>query len=503
MDYGANITRSVGRQGRNALMFVRGLLGYLPANIIQAVVGVLTILVFTRLLSSTEFGIYALAFSVASLAHVLIFTWIEGAMARYWAGEATSEGLANLYSTLYNTGLLLSLLFIPAAAAVCLWVPLGIEMRIAMAIGLAGVPIRCLLNMVKVALRARGAVRQAAGLDIYFSLAVFILGIAAAWLGLGGASPLVGLLIAPLLALPFALPLERGKLWSGRFNAVRLKNYIAYGYPISMSLGMALILASTDRFMLGWLMNEAAVGAYHASYSIANRTLDIIFIWLGTAGAPALVMALEKGGARALKLAAVDQARILMLVTLPAAVGVALVARPLAEVVIGPELRTASAMVTPWIAASAFLSGWLYYYFNQAFTLSKRTSILLLTMVFPATANIGLNMILIPEMGLMGAAISTVLGYFIGVLASIIMARRIMPMPIPWKDFMLCGLCAAVMAIVVACLPQFGGFAELMIDAGVGGIVYCLLAYGTNAGGVRDLLKRIRTLRISPEELTL
>ncbi|MEG1452778.1 lipopolysaccharide biosynthesis protein [Brevundimonas sp.] len=484
-------------------MFVRGLLGYLPANIIQAIVGILTILVFTRLLSSTEFGIYALAFSVASLAHVLIFTWIEAAMARYWASEATPEGLASLYSTLYRAGLVLSVLFIPAAVAVCLWAPLGVEIRIAMAIGLAGVPVRCLLNMVKVALRARGAVRQAAGLDIYFTLAVFILGIAAAWLGLGGASPLVGLLIAPLLALPVALPLERGKSRNGRFSAPRLKGYIAYGYPISMSLGMALILASTDRFMLGWLMNEAAVGAYHASYSIANRTLDIIFIWLGTAGAPALVMALEKGGGRALKLAAVDQARILLLVTLPAAVGVALVARPLAEVVIGPELRTASALVTPWIAASAFLSGWLYYYFNQAFTLSKRTSMLLLTMIFPAIANIGLNMILIPKMGLMGAAISTVLGYFIGVLASIIMARRIMPMPIPWKDVMLCGLCVAAMALAVSCLPKIGGLAELLMDAGVGGVVYCLLAYATNAGGVRELPQRIRALRFSPEEQAL
>ncbi|NIJ26868.1 polysaccharide biosynthesis C-terminal domain-containing protein [Brevundimonas terrae] len=469
----------------------------------QAVVGVLTILVFTRLLSSTEFGIYALAFSVCSLAHVLVFTWLEAAMARYWAGEATPEGLADLYATLYRVGLVLSLVFIPAAIAVCLLLPLGMEIRLAMAVGLIGVPIRCLLNMVKVALRARGAVRQAAGLDIFFTLAVFILGIAAAWLGLGGASPLVGLLVAPLLALPIALPLERGKQRHGRYNPSRLKAYIAYGYPISMSLSMALILASTDRFMLAWLMNEAAVGAYHASYSIANRTLDIIFLWLGTAGAPALVMALEKGGARALKIAAEDQARILMLVTVPAAVGVALVARPLAEVVIGPELRTASAMVTPWIAASAFLSGWLYYYFNQAFTLSKRTLLLLMSMIIPAIANIALNIILIPKLGLMGAAISTVLGYFIGVLASVIMARRIMTMPLPWKDVMLCSLCAATMAIAVLCLPQIGGFAELMLDAVVGALVYGVLAYGTNAGGVRDLLKRIRDLRLNPEEQAL
>jgi len=38
--------------------------------------------------------------------------------------------------------------------------------------------------------------------------------------------------------------------------------------------------------------------------------------------------------------------------TLPAAVGLALVAKPLADIMVGPGLREGAAMVTPWIAAS-------------------------------------------------------------------------------------------------------------------------------------------------------
>ena len=37
-------------------MFWRGVLGYLPANIVQGVVGFLTIIIFTRLLSPEDFG---------------------------------------------------------------------------------------------------------------------------------------------------------------------------------------------------------------------------------------------------------------------------------------------------------------------------------------------------------------------------------------------------------------------------------------------------------------
>ena len=70
-------------------MFWRGVWGYLPAKIVQGVVGFLAIVVFTRLLSAEDFGRYALAFSVMTLAHVVVFTWLEAAMARFWAAETT------------------------------------------------------------------------------------------------------------------------------------------------------------------------------------------------------------------------------------------------------------------------------------------------------------------------------------------------------------------------------------------------------------------------------
>jgi O-antigen/teichoic acid export membrane protein len=47
-------------------MFWRGVLGYLPVNIAQGVVGLLTIVLFTRVLTPEQYGVYALAFSVSA-----------------------------------------------------------------------------------------------------------------------------------------------------------------------------------------------------------------------------------------------------------------------------------------------------------------------------------------------------------------------------------------------------------------------------------------------------
>lgn len=472
-------------------MFLRGLLGYLPANIISGLVGVASIWVFTHLLTPEQYGTYALAFSVFTLVHVGLFSWAEAAMARFWPAQSTPRDLADLYSTLYRALGLASLALVPVCIALLVFEPLPAIMVWPVLLALVGIPLRSALIMAKEGFRARGDVRTAAAIDIWFVIGVFGLGVAAIMLGAGAAGPLIGFLVAPLLALPLVLSKDRAVMKNGRFNCDLLRRAIHYGYPISMSLGMAVVLNSTDRFMLAWFMDEAAVGAYHASYSLANRTLDILFVWLGMAGVPAMVMALEKDGHSALRAAAFQHGQTVILIALPAAVGVALVARPLADVLIGPELRQASASVTPLIAASGFLSGLLFYYFNQAFVLGKRTDRLLAVMAVPAVANIAFNVVLIPRLGIYGAALATLLSFAVAIIASVVGARGVIAMPLQTRALLSCGVCCVPMAAIVYVLPDWGGLLELITKSAAGAATYLGCAYAMNAAGLRDLLANL------------
>ena len=472
-------------------MFWRGVWGYLPANIVQGVVGFLAIVVFTRLLSPEDFGRYALAFSVVTLVHVAVFTWLEAAMARFWAAQKTPLEIAAHFAGLYRAAFALTALYLPAVALLLWLLPVDPAFRLALAVGLLGAPVRCLSKLAQERFRAAGEVAKAAGLDIFIAIGGLIIGVGFALAGAGGAAPLAGLALAPLAALPFILPGELRQARNGVIDQARLRAYAVYGYPIAASLALAVVLASTDRFLLAAFMDTAAVGAYHAGYSIANRTLDVLFIWLGAAGTPALVMALERGGRERLIAAAREQAQTLILVGLPACVGVALVARPLAEFMIGEHLRDAAALITPWIALSALLSGMTVYYFHQAFTLGRKTGLLLAAMAVPAVANVVLNVVLIPRFGVLGAAWATAASFGLGLIASWAMGRRVMPLPVPWETLVRCGIATAVMAAAVLPLPDIGGFAELMLDASVGAVVYAAAALILNAAGVRDLVRRL------------
>lgn len=474
-------------------MFWKGVVGYLPVNIAQGVAGLLSIVVFTRLLTPEAYGVYALAFAAMSLIHTALFNWLKSAMARFQAREAGAAGAADHQATLYRSVLLLGAGVLLAGAA-ALWLsPLPAPTKLALAAGLFAIPLRSAVKLALERRRADGEVSSAAALDIGQTVGAFGFGAALAWMGLGGASPLLGIAIAAALCALWALPRELKLAPGGEARAARVREYAAYGGPVALSMILALALATTDRFIIAAYLGEAAVGVYHAGYSLSNRTLDVVFIWLGMAGGPAVVAALERGGRHAFAAQARSQIGLMAALCVPAAVGLALVSRPLADVMVGEDLREGAAMVTPWIAASGLFSGLTIYYFNQAFTLARRTRLLFASMAIPAAANVALCLILIPRFGLPGAMWATAASYGLGLLSSAWLGRLALAMPIPWTDLARITVASLLMAGAVYALPDWGGIAELATKACVGLFVYGLAAMLLDIAGVRGLvLRRLR-----------
>jgi O-antigen/teichoic acid export membrane protein len=480
-------------------MFWRGVVGYLPVNIVQAISGFGAIVLFTRLLSPADYGGYALAYSVTTLLNTCLFTWIEAAMARFHAVEAQAgeDAAAALFATLYRTFAVMACAAPLLGGLVLAGLPISGSLKIAVACGLVAGGLRSLLRLAQERRRATGDVAGYAVYDMAQTSGGFVLGGLLACVGAGAASPLLGTGLASAACLIFVLPGELARVKPNRFDRARLATYLAYGLPLSLSLLMSLALSTTDRFVLAAFMTEASVGAYHAGYSLANRTLDVMFVWLGMAGGPACILAFERGGRRALMGAAREQASFMLLVALPASAGLALTARPLADLMIGPGLRAAAAEVTPWIALSALFAGFTTYYLNTAFILARRTRVLLWALGVPAVVNLGLTLALIPRFGLNGAVWATTAAYGLGMVLSYGLSRRILALPIPWTALARSGAATLIMALVVSRISAWGGAVELLAKACAGAATYGAAALAFNAGDARDHGQRVlQTLKL-------
>ncbi len=457
-------------------MFRAALIGYLPIKIAQGLVGLLTLWAFTRLLTPDQYGIYALVLSVMMLGHTATLTWVEAATARFQIPSVRDGATSDHLKTVYLLWLVIAGVVLPTVALIILPFSLAAEVKMAAICAAIAATVRSFAQLVEERLRADGEVSSVTILEVSLTVGGFILGLAAILTGAGSSGPFIGVILATLFSLAPRLKSELALSRGGAFERRRAAKYAGYGIPIAGSLLLAIVVTSSDRMFLAAFMTTADVGAYHAGYSLASRTLDVFFIWFGMASGPVLVRALEIGGTESLQEAAREQASFMLFLAVPAAVGLCLVAGPLADLMIGGALAAQSASIMPPIALGALLSGMTTYYLSQAFTLGVNTRGLLLTMAIPALVNAALNVALIPRFGISGSAWASVAGFFAGAVATYVIGRRVIPLPLPLGPFARALLASAVMVGVASVVNPEAPFVALALKSVLGALAYFVTA---------------------------
>lgn len=468
----------------------RHLAGYLPANLASAIASFGGIYVFTRLLGPDEYGRYALMFSAMALVHTIALAPAEAAAYRF-TGTAQARGdLADHFATV--TGLLLRSLLLAgllmALVTAALWT-LPDYLKLLPWIALL-LPMNTLVQATLEAHKAQQNVARYAAIFSFKLLGGFAIGALIAWqTNAGAAAPFIGLLTAAALLSVFQLPWLLKTSRDGNADAARRRAYLSYGLPVAAALFLDLLLSASDRFLIAAFLGEAAVGEYAAGYGVADKTVLLIAAWAAMAGAPLVMAAYEEKGADAAAGEARGLINTILLVGLPAATGLALVARPLAEALIGAELRAGAIRIIPWIAFAGLLNGLLIHYYSEAFQLARKTGERALLMIAPASVNILANLILIPLMGLTGAVVATVGSYGFGVILLALRGRQYVALPMPLIQLAKVGIACAAMWPVIMLVPDFGSWPELFAKAAAGGLAYIAVALLIDAGRVRSFMQ--------------
>jgi O-antigen/teichoic acid export membrane protein len=475
-------------------MLGRHLLGYLPVQASQAIVGFGSVAVFTRILSAEDYGRYALAIAALSLVHMVVFTWLEAAIARFHARAEKSGHLREHLATSYWLYALAAIVGGGVITIGLFFLPADPRLKTALAFALVSLMLRALLQIGLETHRAAGDVSRFSAIEASFLMLGFMIGVGIMLTtDLGAASIFAGTALAAGLLIVVDLPLMLRKARRGRRRKSRAKVYAGYGAPISVSLMFEHLLSVGDRFLIAAFLGQGAVGMYAAGYGLADRLLDIIFIWFGAAVWPLTIKAFEREGPQAAKRVAERAAGLMALIAFPAAAGLALVAGPLAEVIIGENVRAEAASILPWIALSGLMNGMMTYYFHEAFTLKKRTAVMALIMALAAGLNLALNVALIPIFGIMGAAIATVIAYSVALIVSAVIGRKYFSLPLPWTDWIKAATATMIMAASVFALPHIEtAWLMLSAQAVTGAVIYVGAALTMDIANCRSWLAEAR-----------
>lgn len=201
-----------------------------------------------------------------------------------------------------------------------------------------------------------------------------------------------------------------------------LPEILEYSVPIMVGNVSGVFQDRADRLLLGFFVGAGAVGVYSVSYTVA-RVLRLYVLPLRVTFFPEFSRLWTEGDRETCKGVLANGARYMVALAVPSIVGLYLVAEPLVGLLSTSRASASATVLLPVLAAGLAVLG-LETLYRQLFLADERTLTVSGLRVAASVANVGLNVVLIPRMGVVGAAVATLATYLGTFVALFALARR-------------------------------------------------------------------------------
>jgi O-antigen/teichoic acid export membrane protein len=289
-----------------------------------------------------------------------------------------------------------------------------------------------------------------------------------------------------------------GRRPAPRFNQFSRPLYIdliTFGIPMMIGYELSgIVLAVGDRYVIQATIGSTTLGLYSAAYNLCQYVQAVFIESVGMAIMPIYMRLYHQQGPQETEAFIARSLRTYVLFGLPVIAGLAAVGPELLPSLASDKYSSAS-VILPWVIAGMVIDG-TNSMLGSGLFINKKTRTITSIVLSAAILNIVLNLILVPRIGIVGAAIATVASYSATSLAMGITGRRLLRVKLPWPTLLRGGVAAMVMYFVLR--NFFPG--HRLLSAGVrillGAPLYVLLIAAIDADAraiVRKGLDRLRT----------
>jgi O-antigen/teichoic acid export membrane protein len=455
----------------------------LSANILSALLGLLSVFAFTRLFSPHDYGTYLLGVGFASVISVFLVGWFRNLiLSRHARDDGTDvRGLV-------ITGYFICCLGAPIAYG--LGRLLGLDASAALAAVVLAVAIG-LFELTQDLVRARLRALTAMKATLVRAASVLCLGVVVAL-----ASP-TGflLLLSSALAYLLAVLMQSRAAWRGTVVKSDVKGLSAMawqGLPLMLSLTLLAISSVTDRFMIANLVGAADAGKYVAGLDLVRQTVMMPAMSAAAAFFPLAVRIHASQGNAAVRSHLAECVELLFSITLPACLGFAVISSHVANVVLGADFREVAAQTMPIVAVAVVFQVLTQQYLHASFLLSGRNSLYLINTASIIVANVILSYVLVVNNGAVGAAWARLGADVIGFVCALMLSRWAFPVPLPLGRLALTLIAGLVMALAVGTLDRNLHVSDLtacVVLVGAGLASYAAICWLLDISRTRGRLK--------------
>jgi O-antigen/teichoic acid export membrane protein len=473
---------------------VRQSLTYGVGGILARVVGFFLVPVYLTAAGTEAFGAAELVISAATVAAIVLRLGIVASMSRFTLGESAKGDWAPVIQTVFAFVLVSSTA--GAVAALLLLDQIASLLQVSRGVAAAGVlgmwvtmNYDVIARVYRIERRARQWVQIALANVALSAVLTLVLVV---WLDEGAVGLLVGNFAATGAVYAVLVVARRHTLGVRRADRSLLRELLRFSIPLMPANIAIWALNLADRLQVQRLAGPVELGQYAAASRVA-LALTVVIGAFQTAWAPfAHAVRGEEGDDVARRTIAETFTYWSMLVGF-GLVAVSLLSAPYIELTFPEDAQDAKTVV-PLLAAGLVLYG-AYLVVNVAVTISKRTRVTPLVAGTAAAVTIGLNFWFIPEYGIIGAGITTVIGYALLVVLQWLNGRRSFPVPYEWpRVARVAAVTFAAVALSVWALPDAGWAGILLRVAVLAAYPLALVAAGVlsraEVARARELLRR-------------
>lgn len=397
---------------------------------------------YTRVLSPADYGSLDLLTVFASIVNLTIALEVSQGLARYYAGDQAHErkvayASSAFWFTLvcYSIFAVLALLLTRQLATLIMG-QTGTEM--AFRLGVVFILFNGLFYLIQNQFRWELRSRDYAIVSLLMS---FVTAAASVWFafslrwGLKGL--LLGMMIGSFAGTIFGLWRLRNS-FRFKFDVGCLRDMLVFSAPLVLSGVAVWVNLYIDRVMINHLLSIDEVGLYGVGYRVASIA-GLVMVGFQGALTP-LVYTHYKEQDTPRQMATIF--RLFILFALLLFLVLTLFATDFLKL-LATERFYGGAVVVVYLVPATLLAN--MYIFAPGIGIAKKTHLMIWINIGGAMLNIGLNYILIPIVGIIGAGLATLLASLGVFVAYMVMSQKLYPVPHQWQQIMAVAALAAVL----------------------------------------------------------
>ncbi|RJQ40916.1 MAG: hypothetical protein C4555_00715 [Dehalococcoidia bacterium] len=338
-------------------------------------------------------------------------------------------------------------------------------------------------------LQARRKISKLSVIRISFAMGRIAVVTILAWAGydLKGIIAYQVALEAIVVASIFALIIR--EIGFPKLDFTGLKGFLVFSIPQIPSGILYWVISASDRYFITHLLNLSQAGIYSAYYTLAS-TISFLFSPITFVLFPTLSKFWEQKQPQRVKTYLEYSTRVFLTLAIPGTAGLYVLSRPLLSILTSSEFLAEGEIVL--LVAFSMLFAGIYYINLYIIYLVQQTKWIPLMIGVAAVANAGLNVVLIPAVGIIGAAVSSIISYLILAVVVSIWAGRSVRYQIDFKFLIKVILAATVMAVCLEFI-NISGVIGIIVMVLIGLIIYALGLWLLRAFSASDrqLVKKI------------